>query len=122
MKLDSKKTMTLVAAIATMAMATFAWTGCDSDDEKGGQTTTDAGGGGHTSPYPACNAITSSCHEVDVGEGEIHDCHDKAHAAKSEADCTGIKDRCLQICAEAKADAGAADDEDGGEHEGDSGH
>ena len=118
MKADSKKTKALVMAIATAAAAAFVWTGCDSHDEHG-----HAGGdaaSGHTSPYPACNEITQACHEVDVGEGEIHDCHDKAHAAKSESDCTPIKDRCLQVCAEAKADAGVTGD--GGEHGGDSGH
>ena len=114
MKADSKKMKALVLAVATMAAATLAWTGCSDDDHDHSNNS-----GGHSSPYPACNAITSSCHEVDVGEGEIHDCHDKAHAAKSDSDCTGIKDRCLQICAEAKADAGMTGD--GGEH-GEAGH
>ena len=118
MKADSNKTKLLIAAMATMAAATFAWTGCDSHDE-GGQHSSSGTSGGHTSPYPACNEITASCHEVDTGEGEIHDCHDKAHAATSEADCTPIKDQCLRICAEAKADAGLTGD---GGHEGDSGH
>ena len=112
MKLDSTKTKALAMAMATMAAATFAWTGCDSHDEGGHSGT--SGSGGHSSPYPACNEITNACHEVDVGEGEIHDCHDKAHAATSDSDCTGIKDRCLQICAEAKVDAGVSGD--GGEH------
>lgn len=119
MKADSNKTKALIAAIATMAAASFAWTGCDSHEE-GGHNGSSGSSGGHTSAYPACNEITQACHEVDVGEGEIHDCHDKAHSATSEADCTPVKDRCLQICAAAKADAGISDD--GGDHEGDSGH
>jgi hypothetical protein len=101
MNVDPKLTKMLVAALAT---ATFVWTGCDSHDEHA------APAGGHTSPYPACNEITQSCHEVDIGEGPIHDCHDKAHAAKSDGDCTPIKDNCLRICAEAKADAGGGRD------------
>lgn len=98
MNVDAKTTKMLVAALAT---ATFVWTGCDSHDEDGHGGTT-----GHTSPYPACNEITQACHSVDIGEGPIHDCHDRAHEAKSDADCTPTKDSCLKICADAKADAG----------------
>ncbi len=89
------------AAIAVIGLSVAA---C-SDDAK---TTAAKGDGGHTSPYPSCHAITQSCHEVDVGDGPIHDCHDKAHGAAGEADCSGIKESCLRICAEAKADAGSA--------------
>ena len=104
MKADPTTTKLLVAAFATAAA--FAWTGCHSHEE--GEThAPDAGA--HSSPYPACNDITTSCHSVDFGEGPIHDCHDAAHAAKSEADCTSIKDSCLQLCAAAKVDGGAAD-------------
>jgi hypothetical protein len=103
----------LVALTMAMAAAAFVWTGCDSDDEES-HGHTPAADGGHSSPFPACKAITSACHEVDTGEdGAIHECHDKAHGAKSDSDCTGIKDNCLKICAEAKADAG--EDHDGGD-------
>jgi hypothetical protein len=94
----------LAAAVVTGAFVNAAMiVGCDNHDDGHGHA---ADGGAHTSPYPACNEITAACHSVDVGEGPIHDCHDKGHAAKSEADCTPIKDRCLEICAAAKADGG----------------
>jgi len=79
----------------------WAWSGCDDDhDHDHGST------GGHTSPYASCNAVTQACHEYDTGEGPIHDCHDRAHAAKSDADCAATKDECLRLCAEAGKDAG----------------
>lgn len=65
--------------------------------------------GGHTSPYPSCNEITQTCHSVDVGDGPIHDCHDKAHGAKDDATCAAIKDNCLSIC-RAAADGGTGGD------------
>lgn len=116
MKVDINRVKTLAFVMTTIAAAAFAWTGCDSSDD---DEHAHAGGNGHTSPYPACNAITSACHEVDVGEGEIHECHDKAHAAKSDSDCTGIEERCVDICGQAKADAGASHE---GDEEHDGGH
>ncbi|MDF2693427.1 MAG: hypothetical protein K0S65_1810 [Labilithrix sp.] len=118
MNLTRAKLLALV--MATTAAATFVGTGCDDHDDDDHSHAGDAGG--HTSPYPSCNAITQACHEVDVGEGPIHDCHDQAHGAKSDSDCAPIKDQCLQICAEAKADGGATEHEgqdggDGGEEE-----
>lgn len=114
MKVDSTKAKLMAMAMATAATAALAWTGCDSHDE--GSHGHGASGGGHTSPYPACNEIVASCHEVDTGEGEINDCHSTGHDAKSDGDCTPIKDRCLQICAEAKADGGGG--HDGGDRDG----
>ena len=97
----------LVAAIVGTGMLGSA--GCHDDDHSHDTAT-----GGHTSPYPSCNEITQSCHEVDVGDGPIHDCHDKAHAATGEADCSGIKAACLALCAAAKVDGGQAQTRDGG--------
>ncbi len=111
MKSVSKKTLTFVATIATVAVATFAWTGCSDDNKTPPTTDTDAG---HTTAFPACTDITHACHEVDVGEGDIHDCHETAHGAKSESECTAVKERCIQICEAAKADGGAGDHEDAG--------
>lgn len=91
--------MTALSLVAGAWLMTLA--GC-SDDE--------GGGGGHMSPFPDCNEIAQTCHEVDVGEGEIHDCHEVGHDAKSEAECTPIKERCLQVCKAAAADAGAEPD------------
>lgn len=88
-------------------------TACSDEDNGAGQSNT---GGGHMSPFPDCNEIAQTCHEVDVGEGEIHDCHEIGHDAKSEAECTPVKEHCLAICRAAAADAGA--EGDGGEHDG----
>jgi len=123
MKADSNKTKALAVAIATMAAATFAWTGCDSHEE-GGHTGGDAG---HVTAFPICTEITHACHEVDTGDpGPIHDCHETAHGAKAESECSAVKDDCIQICEAAKADAGLTGDGgehgDAGEHEADSGH
>jgi hypothetical protein len=93
----------LVFGVVLAALATVA-AGCDDDEVKAPRT----GHTGHTSQYPACNDITQACHAVDVGDGPIHDCHDAAHAARSEADCTGIRDSCLATC-RAAADGGARD-------------
>jgi hypothetical protein len=117
MKIDSTRAKLLALAMAAAA-ATFVWTGCDSDDDDDHHSA--EADGGHTSKFPSCNEITTACHEVDVGEGPIHDCHETAHGAKSDSDCAPRKENCLKICNEAKADAGA--EHDGGEHEGGAEH
>ena len=107
------KNWLLAASLAAVACVYACSDDHDHDHDHG------ASSGGHTSPYPSCNAITQACHPVDVGEGEIHDCHDLGHAAKSDSDCAPKKDRCLEVCNAAAADAGA----EGGTHgEHDGGH
>ncbi len=59
--------------------------------------------GGHTSAYPSCNAITEACHEFDVGEGELHECHELGHDSVSDEPCAAQKVRCLALCADAGA-------------------
>lgn len=98
MKVDPTMTKTVALALLTAA----AWMGCHSHDEDSHTTPT-----GHTSPYPACNAILEACHQFDIGEGPIHNCHETGHDAKSDSDCTPVKEACLQLCAAAKADAGS---------------
>lgn len=93
-----KKVIILGAAVAALA-SLFA---CSHDDDHDHSED----GGAHTSQYPSCNAITQACHSVDVGTGPIHDCHDLAHAATSDAPCATEKDRCLKLCAAAEADGG----------------
>ncbi len=68
----------------------------------------DSTSGAHDSPYADCKAIIDACHLYDIGEGAVHDCHDLAHDAKSEADCTPKKEECFQTCraAGAATDAG----------------
>lgn len=64
--------------------------------------------GGHYSPYPSCNDIIQACHQLDVGEGDIHNCHDLGHAATEDPPCAKVKAQCLAICVdEAGVDAGS---------------
>lgn len=86
----------------------------DASTEASTTTTTDAGE--HTSPYPSCQAILSACHELDTGEGPIHDCHEVAHDATSEADCAPRKAECLATCVE-PSDAGADAASDAHDHD-----
>jgi hypothetical protein len=65
--------------------------------------------GGHTSEFASCQAIIDACHEYDVGEGPVHDCHDLAHDSTSEATCAAKKTSCLATCAAAGADASTPD-------------
>lgn len=99
-----KKTL-IVAAIVAAFAAAFA---C-SDNHDDGDHHDDAGTGGHTSPYPSCQRIIDACHEYDVGAGPVHDCHDLAHDAKGDGDCTSREASCLATCAAAGKDSGAAE-------------
>jgi hypothetical protein len=87
--------------LSIFAVSVLAVAACHDDHDDDGHDLN-----GHTSPYPSCNAITQACHMYDTGEGPIHDCHDRAHDAKSDADCAPTKDECLRLCAEAGKDAG----------------
>lgn len=98
-----KKILSAVAVLAAVAGVYACSDDHDSDDHP--HIPTD-GDGGHTSPYPSCNAITQACHKFDVGEGEIHDCHEIAHDAKSEEPCAARKNACLELCVD---EAGASD-------------
>jgi hypothetical protein len=93
-----------VLAFAAAAVTSMVAVGCkDAHSDDHGSTSS----GGHTSPYPSCNEILEACHEVDVGAGPVHDCHDQAHEATSDAPCVPVKANCLKICGDAKADAGS---------------
>jgi hypothetical protein len=87
--------------LSILAVCALVFAACSDDDHHDGPDLQ-----GHTSPYPSCNEITKACHLYDTGEGPIHDCHDRAHGAKSDADCAPTKDECLRLCAEAGKDAG----------------
>ena len=114
----SVRAKALACVMAAAAVATFVSLGCDDHDDGDHSHT----GGGHESAYPSCKAVSGACHEVDVGEGRIHECHEIAHSAKSDDDCAAVKDECLQVCEAASADAGASSDaepsSDGGGHAG----
>ena len=83
--------------------------GCSSDEKTSTPTTEN---GEPTSPFPTCQTILHACHPLDVGEGDIHDCHEIAHDdGASEAKCAAAKDHCLQVCV---PDAGASSSGDAG--------
>lgn len=95
------------AAVIT-ALASLYACGHDDDDGHGHNVPTDEAGG-HTSPYPSCNAITQACHKFDVGEGKIHDCHELAHGATSDAPCAVEKTACLALCVDEAGSDAASD-------------
>lgn len=80
--------------------------GCSSDDD---HDDGDGHGGTASHEIPAeCQPIRDACHEKDVGEGRVHECHETSHNGTA-ADCTPIHDECVQVCNEAPfpdADAG----------------
>ncbi len=57
--------------------------------------------------FPDCEAIVEACHDVDPGAGPAHDCHEAAHDAASNAECTPLVASCVAACA--AIDAGAVD-------------
>ncbi len=95
-----RKFLVCTAAIAAVATV-FA---CSSKTNP--TPATDAGA--HSSPYPTCQLILDKCHELDVGEGDIHDCHETAHDATSDAPCQAAKAKCDTVCVE-KPDSGGGD-------------
>lgn len=110
------KTLEITALVAVAFAGVIALqAGCSSDDDK--KTNTGAGTSGytdHSSPYPDCDAIIKACHPYDIGEGEIHDCHDQGHEATSNAQCAGaIKDKCLTACTAAAIAADGGTDAGG---------
>lgn len=81
---------------------------CSSHDDDGHAHGADAG---HESQYPTCRIIMDACHELDTGDGPIHDCHEVAHGATSDDPCVAKKDECLKTCV-APADGGSSDAHD----------
>lgn len=55
-----------------------------------------------------CQAIMDVCHGVDMGEGEISECHTIAHDNVA-ADCLAEQDRCIAVCEAAAVDGGMHD-------------
>jgi hypothetical protein len=98
------KKLLICAAVAGALVGALACSSHDDDHDHSAD-----GGGGHTSPYPSCQRIIDACHELDVGAGPVHDCHDLAHDAKSEADCTPKEASCLATCKAAGQDSGATE-------------
>lgn len=46
----------------------------------------------------ACVEIYERCHPLDLGSGEIHECHESAEATWDEATCTAKKASCFAAC------------------------
>jgi hypothetical protein len=78
------------------ALLVIVMTGACSDGESSGHS--------HEELAPDCEALMHACHLVDIGEGEVHECHEVAHHNQS-ADCTSRRDSCVGVCG-AASDAG----------------
>ncbi len=102
-----KKIVLSLMATGALVATTYFGAACTDD-----HTHSDADGGAHTSAFPDCQAIIDVCHEVDVGEGAIHDCHELAHDSTSNESCTAKKAECFATCS-AGEDGGA----EAGEHQ-----
>lgn len=60
---------------------------------------------------PRCAALGELCHEVDDGDGPLHDCHELGHDGNAAACASGFEDcatRCLVARAALEAAAGGA--------------
>jgi hypothetical protein len=101
--------MTFKLLLTASAVGLFALVyGCSRDDKSSSSSSSgETENGEPTSPFPSCQAILHACHPLDVGEGDIHDCHETAHDNATEAKCAAAKDNCLKICV---PDAGASGD------------
>jgi hypothetical protein len=76
------------------------------------------GGESHGPSSAQCQALGSLCHEVDDGDGPLHDCHDVGHIGDPQA-CAEVFDDCITMCLEAAEGHGAGGSGGaGGEHGG----
>jgi hypothetical protein len=75
-------------------------------------TTISCGGGTGTpdsgvDPRPACTEIVERCHPLDLGTGDIHECHEFAEAeATTDAQCEAMQASCFATCT--ASDSGTA--------------
>ncbi len=53
-----------------------------------------------------CEEIVESCHEVDPGSGDIHECHENAEQTWTKDQCVSNGTRCKNLC-KAAVDGGA---------------
>jgi hypothetical protein len=44
-----------------------------------------------------CEAITEACHDVDPGDGDIHECHEMSEEGDA-ATCEAEYDDCIALC------------------------
>ncbi len=80
MKWDMKR---LVSFLAVFAITT---SGCHSDDHD------------HSGRPAVCTEIIERCHPLDLGSGDIHECHEGAESTWDEATCTAKKASCFAAC------------------------
>lgn len=84
----------LAALALAFAVGPLAACSDDHDHAEGGH-----GDGGHTSDYPACQAIIDACHPKDDGTNlDVNGCHETAHDATSNAPCEAEQARCVALC------------------------
>ena len=102
------KSILVGAAMFAAVVSVYACSDHHDDDGHSHIPTDEAGG--HTSPYPTCQKIIDDCHEYDVGDGPVHECHEVAHDAENDSACVAKKDECTKTCAAAAADAGGGSD------------
>lgn len=58
-----------------------------------------AAGCGGKDEKPTCDKIAETCHPLDTGPGEIHDCHEfTEEEGTTEADCVAKEKDCLAKC------------------------
>lgn len=70
----------------------------------------EGGAGGdhaHGEGSDLCDFIGSFCHEVDDGDGPLHDCHELGHDGTPEM-CMEQAEECVTMCAAAREAAGGA--------------
>lgn len=62
----------------------------------------------------ACQDIIDACHDLDMGSGPEHDCHENAHSIPVAASCEADRAMCLAACGvdagSSGADAGSSMD------------
>ena len=57
------------------------------------------GCGATTPARPTCTEIFERCHPLDIGPGEIHECHEFAELETStEAQCAAMRTACFAAC------------------------
>jgi hypothetical protein len=76
------------AVLVLMASAALT-VACDDDDDEGGDE--------HGDDPAVCTEISDACHDLDMGSGMAHECHDTAHGGTAE-ECEAVHDDCIAFC------------------------
>lgn len=84
----------LASFLAVFVLTTV---GCHGDDHD------------HSDRPAVCTEIIERCHPLDLGSGEIHECHEGAESTWDEATCTAKKASCFAACTAPVDGGGDAD-------------